>query len=73
MLHWFYSFKERIISNKNGDHLGPLQHNLQIIGHIKLSLVIGQTEIDLLFSVVGKCKIMLFLSIAKIHAINLIL
>ncbi|KAG7333290.1 hypothetical protein KOW79_003425 [Hemibagrus wyckioides] len=45
-------FKEMIISNKNGDHLGPLQHNLQIIGHIKLSLVIGQTETDLLFSVV---------------------
>ncbi|MCI4379146.1 hypothetical protein PGIGA_G00224670 [Pangasianodon gigas] len=45
-------FKAKIISNKNEDHLGPLQHNLQTIGHIKLSLVIGQTETDLLFTVV---------------------
>ncbi|KAB5574843.1 hypothetical protein PHYPO_G00213810 [Pangasianodon hypophthalmus] len=45
-------FKAQIISNKNEDHLGPLQHNLQTVGHLKLSLVIGQTEIDLLFTVV---------------------
>lgn len=69
MLHWFNSFKEKIISNKNEEHLGPLQHNLQTIGHIKLSLVIAQTETDLLFTVVGKCIITLFLRVAKIQVI----
>lgn len=68
---FFYSFNAKITSNKNGDRLGPLLHNLQTIGHIKLSLVIGQTETDLLFTVVGKCMIILFLSIAKIQAIKL--
>lgn len=73
ILHSFYSFKAKIISNKNEDYLGPRQHNLQTIGHIKLSLVIGQTETDLLFTVVGKCMITLFFSIAKIQAITLIM
>lgn len=57
MLHLVYSFKAKIISNKKADRLGLLQHNLQTIGHIKLSLVIGQTETELLFTVVGKCTI----------------
>ncbi|XP_060779767.1 nuclear receptor-interacting protein 3-like isoform X2 [Neoarius graeffei] len=45
-------FNAKITNNKNEDHLGPLLHNLQTIGHMKLSLVIGQTETDLLFTVV---------------------
>lgn len=70
MLHLFCSLKTRIINNKNEDHLGPLQHNLQTLGHIKLNLVIGQTETNLLFTVVGECMITLFLSIAKIQTIK---
>ncbi|XP_066541727.1 nuclear receptor-interacting protein 3-like isoform X2 [Hoplias malabaricus] len=47
-----FGVKEKTIRGKSEDDLGPLQHNLQAIGQILLSLVIGQTKMDVLFSVV---------------------
>uniref|UniRef100_A0A3B1IJF1 Nuclear receptor interacting protein 3 n=1 Tax=Astyanax mexicanus TaxID=7994 RepID=A0A3B1IJF1_ASTMX len=65
--------KEKIISGKSEADLGSLQHNLLIIGQIVLSLVIGQTKMELLFSVVEIDRMFLSLGTKTLKALKCVI
>lgn len=65
--------KEKIICGKSEADLGVLQHNLLTIGQIVLSLVIGQTKMELLFSVAEIDKMFLSIGTKTLKALKCVI
>ncbi|KAL6479024.1 hypothetical protein MHYP_G00124570 [Metynnis hypsauchen] len=65
--------KEKTINGKSEDELGPLQRNLLATGQIALSLVIGQTKMDLLFSVVEIDRMFISLGMKTLKSLKCVI
>ncbi|XP_036440629.1 nuclear receptor-interacting protein 3-like [Colossoma macropomum] len=65
--------KEKTINGKSEDELGPLQRNLLATGQIVLSLVIGQTKMDLLFSVVEIDRMFISLGMKTLKSLKCVI